>query len=82
MLAGDHIAQGFRNQDIRLALHTDNPEDRHRLSAAVGRLLKRLHVRHLVVKVPRTRRWRVTEEGRRILGDTLIVYRRYSTKAA
>jgi hypothetical protein len=82
VLAGDHIAQGFRNKDIRMVVHGDNPKDRHRLSAAVGRLLKRLHVRHLVVKVPRTRRWRVTQEGRRILSDTLTVYRRYSTKVA
>jgi hypothetical protein len=81
VLAGDHIAQGFRNQDIRMALHADDPKNRHRLSATVGRLLKRLHVRHLLVKVPRSRRWRVTAEGRRILGDTLAVYRRYSTKA-
>ena len=65
-----------------IPLHDDNPKDRHRLSAAVGRLLKRLHVRHVLVKVPRTRRWRVTDEGRRILGDTLRVYRRYSTQAA
>lgn len=82
VLAGDHIAQGFRNKDIRLALHADNPQDRHRLSAAIGRLFKRLHVRRLIIKVNRTRRWRVTEAGRRILGDTLRVYRRYSSQAA
>ena len=82
VLAGDHIAQGFRNKDIRAALHADDAKDRHRLSAAVGRLLKRLHVRQLVAKVPRSRRWRVTETGRRILGDTLAVYRRYCTQAA
>ena len=72
VLAGDHIAQGFRNQDIRRALQ-EGEKDERRLSSAVGRLLKRLHVRGLVVKVPRTRRWRVSETGRRILGDTLRV---------
>ena len=82
VLAGDHIAQGFRNKDIRLALHADDLKNRRRLSAAVGRVLKRLHVRRLVIKVPRTRRWRVTETGRRILGDTLHVYRRYASQAA
>jgi hypothetical protein len=82
VLEGDHIAQGFRNKDIRRALHSDNPKQRRRLSAAVGRLLKRLHLRRLIVKVPRSRRWRVTEGGRRILGDTLRVYRRYATQAA
>ena len=82
VLAGDHIAQGFRNKDIRLALSADDAKKKPRLSAAVGRLLKRLHVRHLVAKVPRSRRWRVTETGRRILSDTLAVYRRYCAQAA
>jgi hypothetical protein len=84
VLAGDHIAQGFRNKDIRTALQDTSPGDPHRQrhAAAVGRLLKRLHIRGLVVKVPRTRRWRVTEEGRRIMGDTLQTYRRYQTQPA
>jgi hypothetical protein len=84
VLAGDHIAQGFRNKDIRAILYAELPQNpqRHRHSAAIGRLLKRFHVRGLVVKVPRTRRWRVTEQGRRVLGDTLQTYRRYSAQAA
>jgi hypothetical protein len=84
VLAGDHIAQGFRNRDIRAALYTEGRHDRlrHRHSAAMGRLLKRLQVRGFVIKVPRTRRWRVTDQGRRVMGDTLQTYRRYQTKAA
>ena len=84
VLAGDHIAQGFRNQDIRAALYTESSNDplRYRHSAAVGRILKRLPVRGLVVKVPRSRRWRVTAQGRRVRGDTLQTYRRYQPQAA
>lgn len=84
VLAGDHIAQGFRNRDLRmtLGLETANDRNRQRHSAAIGRILKRLHVRGLVVKVSRTRRWRVTDKGRRILGDTLQAYRRYQTLPA
>jgi hypothetical protein len=84
VLAGDHIAQGFRNQGIRAALYTESRKDplRQRHSAAVGRLLKRLQVRGLVVKVPRSRRWRVTDRGRRVMGDTLHTYRRYQAQAA
>jgi hypothetical protein len=81
VLAGDGIAQGFRNRDIRSALYPE-ADNRARCSAAVGRLLKRLHVRGLVVKVPRSRRWRVTAEGRRVMGDTLQTYRRYDAQAA
>jgi hypothetical protein len=45
-------------------------------------LLKRLHVRGLLAKVPHTRRWRITRKGRRVLGDTLHTYRRYNSQAA
>jgi hypothetical protein len=84
VLTGDHIAQGFRNRDIRLAVYGAGTagSKRQRQSAAVGRLLKRLHVRGLVAKLPHTRRWRVTERGRHILGNTLRTYRRYNAQAA
>jgi hypothetical protein len=84
VLAGDGIAQGFRNQHVRVALYggTTERRQRQRQSAAVGRMLKRLHVRGLVAKVPHTRRWRVTVRGRHILGDTLRTYRRYGSQAA
>jgi hypothetical protein len=84
VLAGDHIGKGFRNRDIRTALFGSvrDKRRRHRDSAAIGRLLKRLHARALVKKVARTRLWRVTDRGRRILGDTLRTYRRYSAQAA
>lgn len=84
VLAGDHAAQGFHNKDIRQALYgtTKDRGRRHRQSAAVGRLLKRLHVRGLVKKVPHSRRWRVSARGRRILSEALRSYRRYGTEAA
>jgi hypothetical protein len=82
VLAGDHIAQGFRNRDVRAAVFAGVRGPQHRHSAAVGRLLKRLHVRGFVAKVPRTRRWRVTECGRRVLGDALQRYRGHHGQAA
>jgi hypothetical protein len=77
ILDGDHIARGFRNSDIRGPLFgtPKASSEQRRASAAVGRLLKRLHVRHLVAKVPRTRRWRVTERGRHLLGAAVQLYR-------
>ncbi len=76
VLDGDHIARGFRNRDIRAALFGVPKQSQPRQSAAVGRLLKRLHVRQLVVKVPRTRRWKVTQRGRQLLALALQLYRR------
>jgi hypothetical protein len=75
VLDGDHLARGFRNRDIRTALHGSNAKPCARLSAAVGRLLKRLHARHLLAKIPRSRRWRVTELGRCLLSRAVELYR-------
>ena len=76
VLDGDHIARGFRNGDIRAPLFgiLQKVAEKRRASAAVGRLLKRLHVRHLVAKIPRTRRWRITEHGRQLLGMAVQLY--------
>jgi hypothetical protein len=84
VLAGDHIAQGFCNKDIRTTLYAkaSHAPERRRHSAAIGRLFKRLHVRGLISKVSRTRRWRVTATGRRVLSDTVQTYRRYQAQAA
>jgi hypothetical protein len=78
VLDGDHISRGFRNGDIRERLfgHSNQSGLQRRDSAAVGRLLKRLHVRQLVAKIPRTRRWRVTQRGRHLLGMAVQLYRR------
>jgi hypothetical protein len=77
VLGGDHVARGFRNRDIR-QLMFGFPKQlnlERRASTAVGRLLKRLHVRNLVAKIPRTRRWRITQRGRNLLGLTLQLYK-------
>jgi hypothetical protein len=47
VLQGEHLLRGFRNADVRRRLYGETQEaaERRRQSAAVGRLLKRLHVR-------------------------------------
>ena len=74
VLDGDHIARGFRNKDIRAVVFGPDAKPASRQSAAVGRLVKRLHARHLVAKIPRTRRWRVTEAGRQLLSLAVQLY--------
>ena len=74
VLQGDHIARGFRNKDIRAAMCPDNDRPNSRASAAVGRLLKRLHTRRLIAKIPRTRRWRITTSGRQLLSKAMLLY--------
>lgn len=76
VLRGEHELKGFRNADLRrlLGLPDQDRHQRRRAQAAIGRLLKRLHVRGLVAKVPRTRRWKVTPLGRRTLGACVRLY--------
>jgi hypothetical protein len=76
VLDGNHRVHGFRNADIRAILHgsTADPRECQRQRAAVGRLLKRLHVRSLIAKVPRSRRWHVSREGHQVLGAVVQLY--------
>ena len=70
VLDGNNLLRGFRNADIRGRIFpaVQDPIRGRRQTHPVGRLLKRLHVRGLVAKVPRTRRWRVTAIGQSVLG--------------
>jgi hypothetical protein len=76
VLAGEHELHGFRNAQIREALCpvAPNPTERRRQANAVTRLLKRLHVRGLIAKIPRSRRWRVTRRGHKLLGRILQLH--------
>jgi hypothetical protein len=76
VLDGNHVVRGFRNSDIREALYgsTEDAGQRRRQSTAVGRMLKRLHVRGLIVKVPHSRRWHVSQKGHEVLGAVLQLY--------
>ena len=76
VLSGEHVIAGFRNRDIRHALLGSDPDDRSeakRRSARVTRLLNRLHVHGYVAKVPRTRRWHVTDRGRTVMSAVIDI---------
>lgn len=76
VLRGEHQLKGFRNADLRrlLSLADRDPNDRRRARAAIGRRLKRLHVRGLIAKIPHTRRWKITPLGHRTLGACVQLY--------
>lgn len=84
ILHGDNLVHGFRNADIRTRLHgqTRDRDQRRRLSTAISRILKRLHVRGLIAKISRTRRWRITTKGQKLLATTIrLYYHGYSNAA-
>ena len=84
VLQGDHLLRGFHNRDIRRRLfpHVTCPEVCRRLAAQVSRLLKRLHVRRLIARIPHTRRWRITQLGEQLLGAVVQLHYHGLAKAA
>lgn len=76
VLRGEHCLAGFRNADVRKRLfaETRNPQDRRRRSARVTRLLKRLQAHRYVAKIPRSRRWKVTERGANLMSAVVHLH--------
>jgi hypothetical protein len=74
LMSGEYAVHGFANRDLRSKLAatairlSDDPTCQ---SAQVSRLLQRLHVYGLVAKIPRSRRWRVTAFGQRIMSTSV-----------
>jgi DNA-binding IclR family transcriptional regulator len=78
MMAGEHCIRGLSNADIRAHLEgsshlRDLANDAKRQSAKVSRILSRFHAHKLIAKIPRTRRWRVTDRGRRVMAASLCL---------
>ena len=76
VLSGDHELRGFHNSNVRNQIYrpTGDADARRRQANAVTRQLKRLHVRGLIAKIPRTRRWRLTKRGRSVLGSIVWLH--------
>jgi len=73
---GHFLLQGFRNRDLRLALH-GTPADKVqqlRQSAAISRKLRLLRAHGLITKVQKTHRYQVSVQGRRILTALLTLH--------
>ena len=78
IMAGEHCLRGFNNRDIRGRLASTVHlracgQDPKKASAKVSRTFRRFHAHGLIAKVPRTRRWRVTLYGRRVMGTSLYL---------
>jgi hypothetical protein len=74
LLAGEHALHGFTNRDLRSKLgRTPFPlaKEPDKQPGQVTRLLRRLHAYGLIAKVPRSRRWRVSLGGRRLMASAI-----------
>jgi len=75
---GEHCWNGLTNRSVRAVLYPDSLPDR-RVSNRVSRLLKRLHPHGLIAKVPRSRRWRCSKAGTRLIASMLGVHEQYGS---
>ena len=75
-LRGEHRLQGFRNKDIARQLYpheTKDQAERRRRCGRVTRLIQLLRAHGLVAKIPRSRRYRVTKQGERLMSAAIKV---------
>lgn len=77
VMRAEYLVKGFQNVDVREALYgvSNDKKTKQREASRVWRLFKKLHVRKLIAKIPKTRRWRITSKGSRILGAFLAIFR-------
>ena len=70
---GRYLIGGFRNRDIGKAIFPDM-EDAKKRSSKTSRTLRKLRRHGLIKKVPRSRRYQVTQKGRQIMGVLIKLY--------
>ncbi|HPO13437.1 MAG TPA: hypothetical protein PLI09_08335 [Candidatus Hydrogenedentes bacterium] len=71
----EYLLNGFRNRDIAALLFPQDPAHIETRRAASGRTSYRLRILHahgLIAKIPRTRRYRITDKGRQICSAILL----------
>jgi hypothetical protein len=81
---GNFLVQGFRNQDLRLALYGESNDaaERRKQSAMVTRRLRLLRAHGLIHKVQKTHRYQVSAEGRRMVTALLHAHAADATRLA
>lgn len=82
LMVGEHCLHGFTSRDIRSRLSGTRwlrtcADDPKKVSAKVGRCFRRLHAHGLIAKIPRTRRWRVSDHGCKVMGSTMYLRERH-----
>jgi hypothetical protein len=73
-LNGGHLIHGFRNKDLATALYPNlsaNEAEVKRRSARVSRLIVQLRGHGLIGKIPRSRLYRVTKRGLRVMSAAI-----------
>src|SRR5262249_2556728 len=69
VLRGEHTLRGLRNRDVRQKLFggSQDKDQVKKDSARVSRFLGRLHAHGMIAKIPRSRRWKITGLGNKLM---------------
>ena len=74
---GEFCINGFRNRELQALLidrKTQDPDELRRRSARVSRQIRMLRAHHLIQKLPRSYRYRITPKGRQIITAILAAH--------
>lgn len=83
VMRGEHCIHGFRNGQIaeRMGmLCSKDDTERRRLSSRICRLLQLLRAHRLIAKIPRSRRYRVTLRGFKLMTAAIFLREEYMPK--
>lgn len=72
---GKYLIRGFTNQDIRRTISQGNP-DTAKERGRMSRTLAKLRAHGLIRKIPHSRRYLVSDKGRRVLGALIETKRK------
>jgi hypothetical protein len=86
VMDGEHCLRGFTNRDIRTKLQSTQhlryfAQDLKKASSKVSWIFRGFHTHGLIAKLPRSRRWRVTLCGRRVMGTALYLREHHFPRA-
>lgn len=80
VMRGGHRLQGFRNRDLVKELYpraTRDAAERSRRAARVTRLIGLLRAHRLIAKTPRSRQYKITAEGERVMSSAIYIRHKY-----
>lgn len=72
---GKYLIRGFTNKDIRSVLYTKN-QDNKKIRGKMSRTLSKLRAHGLIRKIPHSRKYLVTDKGRRVMGALIETKRK------
>lgn len=78
---GKYLIRGFTNKELRHAIYKQNPDTKQE-RGRMSRTLAKLRAHGLIRKIPHSRRYMVSDKGRRVMGALIEAKRKIYPKLA